>query len=156
MSDTDNLLPVPLSGQAIDLRDTTDTLAGWIDELKDVRRQISSTIEALGDEITQRLDTENRRSAPVGSWVVETKAPFTTEYDVTQLHDVLYGFADQGILSGDVVARTVIEPDVSDWKVDRREVNKLLKHPDERVRVAVAACGREVQQRRSVTVKRAA
>jgi hypothetical protein len=54
-----------------------------------------------------------------------------------------------------VIARTVVAEPIS-YKVDRREVNKLLKHQDEDVRKAVEEAGVETPQRRPVKIGDAA
>jgi hypothetical protein len=151
-----DLVIAPHTGEVIPLGSTTDVLAEWVDDLKAVRQKISLTIDTLADELNQRLDVESVRSARIGEWRIEGKAAFTVEYDPVRLHAAVFGLATDGKLSEGVAARTVIQPAVKDWKVDRREVNKLLRHADPEVRAAVEACAVEKAQKRSINVKRAA
>ena len=146
----------PMSGEVLDLESTTDTLAQWLLDLRELRQMLSGTIDTISEELSERLDQENTRTGRVGEWEIKGVAPSTTVYDPEQLQKALDELVLDGVLAAAVVERTVKPPLVKDWKVDRREIAKLLKHQDLRVREAVAACGEEVAQTRSVSIRRAA
>lgn len=151
-----NIIPHPISGEVIELDATTDVLADAIENLRILRQQISHTIDTLSDEINDRLDAENTRTAHVGGWTITGKPGTVTDYDPVRLHAALCDLAAAGVISDAVVERTVLEPPVKDWKVSKTEANKLLRHADERVRRAVQECAVLKAQKRSVTVARAA
>lgn len=153
---TELVVANPATGEVISLEATTDVLAATVDDLKDWQRRIQSVIDAVSEELVARLDQENVRSAPVGDWEIKTVAPTRTDFDPERLSAALAGLVETGAISGDVARRTVKCPPLKDWKVDRRELGKLLNHSNPVVVEAVRACGESVPQRRYVTVRRAA
>lgn len=146
----------PATGEVIDLSGPTDLLAEYLDDLRNLDRELRVVKDRIAAEITARLDVENRRSAEVGGWVVETQAPTVWETDALHLLDGLLNLAalDDAPLSADAAQQAVRV--VESLKVDRRKLKSLRNHPDERVRGVVAEFDREVPNpARRVSVKRA-
>lgn len=141
----------PATGVAVDLAsEATDLLAAERRDVTDLRNALAQYAQALDDEMTSRLDKENTRSADVGSWHIETKAPTIVSFDPDKLAVAIHDLIAEELLGESVLDKVLIhQPD----KVNRREVDKLLKHADKRVREHIAAVGEESEQRRTVTVK---
>lgn len=141
----------PATGVAIELAsEATDQLAGERRDVTDLRNALAQYAQAIDDELTARLDKENTRSAEVGGFKIETKAPTTLTFDPDTLHVALQDLIVEDILGKSVIDKVFIpQPD----KINRREVDKLLKHADKRVREHIASAGKEELQRRTVSVK---
>jgi ribosomal protein L25 (general stress protein Ctc) len=146
----------PATGEALELATAdTDVIAGIRRGVIDLKRALDDYATFLDAELNRRLDRMNMRSAVVGAYVIETKAPSKVEYPPEALREALTALVEAGKIEADVVTRTVVAEPVS-YKVDRREVNKLLKHQDEDVRKAVEAAGVDTPQRRPVKIGDAA
>lgn len=155
MTSTD-LVPVvnPATGEALELTsEATDRLAHERRGVTDLKRSLDQYASHLDEELTRRLDRMGRRSADVNGWTIETKAPTTTDYPADALRSALEDLIDADLLA-DEVMDDVLVPQPVTYKLNRTRLNTLLKHPDERVRSALAACAVETDvARRSVTVK---
>lgn len=153
MTSTELVVVNPATGNALDLADTaTDLLAAERREVVDIKRALDQFAAALDEQLTHRLDRMGTRSATVGQWTIETKAPTVTEYPADVLRSALEDLIDADILD-DAILNEVLVPQPVTYKLNRTRLNNLLKHPDERVRDALAACAVETEQRRSVQVK---
>jgi hypothetical protein len=141
----------PATGEAVDLaKEATDLLARERRDVTELRASLANYATFLDEELTRRLDKENTRSADVGEWHIETKAPTTLTFEPDRLAVAVHDLIAENLLGESVVDKLFIpQPD----KINRREVDKLLKHADKRVREHVAAAGSEEPQRRSVSVK---
>lgn len=149
------LVPVvnPATGEALELTsEATDRLAQERRGVTDLKRALDSYASHLDDELTRRLDRMGRRSADVGGWTIETKAPTVTDYPVAALRAALEDLVDADLLDDPVVDEVLVPQPVT-HKLNRTRLNTLLKHPEERVRAALKACAVENEQRRSVSVK---
>lgn len=141
----------PATGESIALADqATDLLARERRAVTELRDSLNQFASYLDEELTRRLDHENTRSATVGEWKIETKAPTTLTFESGALGVAIHDLISEGLLGESVIERVFIPvPD----KVNRREVDKLLRHADKRVREHIASVGTEEAQRRTVTVK---
>lgn len=141
----------PATGVAVELpSETTDTLARERRDVTDLRNALAQYAQAIDDELTARLDKENTRSAVVGEWRIETKAPTALTFEPDRLAVAVLDLIAEGLLAESVAERVLIpQPD----KVNRRELDKLLRHADKRVREHIASVGTEEAQRRTVAVK---
>lgn len=142
----------PMTGEVVPLDLETDLLARERRAATEMKTAINQYVAAVDEELTRRLDRMGRRSADVGGFSIETKAPTITEYPEEQLRGALEDLIDADLLD-DAVLDEVLVPQPVTHKLNRTRLNTLLKHPDERVREALAACAVETEQRRSVTVK---
>lgn len=147
----------PATGEIVSLDvehgGTTDALAAHRHAVVQLKRALDDFASVLDAELTARLDRANTRSASVGPWMLEGKAPSTTEYPVPALEEALDLLIFDGRLDEDVKARVLVEQPPPPPKVDRREVNKLLRHTDPDVVALIRDVGVEQPQRRTVTVK---
>lgn len=141
----------PATGEAIELAsEATDLLAAERKGVTELRSDLANYAFYLDEELTRRLDKENTRSADVGEWHIETKAPTTISFEPDRLAVAIHDLIAEDLLGESVAERVFIpQPD----KINRREVDKLLKHSDKRVREHIAAAGTEEPQRRTVSVK---
>lgn len=140
----------PASGEVIALSDATDLLAAERHRVVELKKALDQYAAAIDEELVRRLDLENTRSAEVGGYRIETKAPTTTTFDPVRLAVAIHDLIAEGKLGESVVERVFIpQPE----KINKAEVNKLLKHADPVVRDWIARVGEETEQRRTVTVK---
>lgn len=144
---------VPLSVEA---GGTTDVLAARRDELNELRVALDAYRRDIDTELNARLDRANTRSTEIagaaGAYRIETKAPTVVDYPEGPLREALTLLVDEGKLDAEVIDRVLVAQPV-EYKLDRRELNKLLKHTDPDVVEFVAAVGVENPQNRPVTVK---
>jgi hypothetical protein len=150
----------PATGEAIPLDvaagGSTDILARHRHDLVELKRQLDDLAHALDGELTARLDKANTRSADIGDWRIEGKAPTVTDYPAGALGEALDILISEGRLDADVRGRVLVAQPPPEPKVDKREVNKLLRHTDRDVVDLIREVQREQPQRRTVTVKRRA
>lgn len=141
----------PATGVTVDLAtEATDLLAAERRDVTELRAALAMYASYLDDALTARLDKENTRSAEVGGFRIETKAPTTISFEPGRLAVAVHDLIAEDLLGESVAERVFIpQPD----KINRREVDKLLKHSDKRVRDHIAAAGIEEPQRRTVSVK---
>jgi hypothetical protein len=151
-----DIVPVvnPATGEALELStEATDRLAHERRGVTDVKRALDQYATHIDEELTRRLDRMGRRSAVVNGWKIETKAPTSTDYSVPALRVVLHSLVHANVLDPAVVDEVLVPVDPCPVKLNRVRLNTLLKHPDDRVREALAACAVETEVRRSVSVK---
>lgn len=141
----------PSTGEALQLAsEATDILAAHRRDALDFINAERRFIDAVDEELTRRLDKANTRSAEVGGFRIETKAPTTTAWDAEKLGLVIADLIAEDLLEESVMEQVLIpQPD----KVNTAAAKKLLSHPDQRVRDHVATATTTVDQRRNVTVK---
>lgn len=144
-------VPNPATGELVDLTSPTDFLAARRREVIELKKALDVYADVIDEELTRRLDRMNTRSADVGDWRIEGKPATVTEFPRDPLAKAIRELIAEDKLDGAVLGRTIRR--TSEFKVDKREVTKLLKHPDEEVRARIAAVGIESPQKRSVTVK---
>ena len=144
----------PITGEVLDLDAETDVLASVRDTLKLLRAEIDMAASKIDEELASRLDAANRRSVNVGGFTLKVNAPETTEWDSTALQIALAAMVEAEILHPSVMHETIKRTVL--LKVDSRSAQRLLTHPDQRVRDAVAACATTKQQVRRVSVSPAA
>lgn len=149
----------PVTGEMVDLALGTDTIARARREVVDAKDQLDVFATDLDTELNARLDAANLRSAIVddGSgecrWEITGKAAFTEEYPVVQLQEALDLLIDVEKLTPAVKDAVLVEQPRPAPKVNKRELNKLLKHMDPEVRDLIASCKIEKPQKRTVGVK---
>jgi hypothetical protein len=143
----------PDTGEMLDIRrSATDVLAEERKRVTELRSALNVYASFLDEELNRRLDKENTRSATVGGWKIETKAPTTLTFDPDSLAVAIHDLIAEDLLGESVLEKVLIpQPD----KVNRREVDKLLRHADSRVREHIRSVGVEEDQRRTVSVKAA-
>lgn len=150
----DGLAINPATGNTLQLAtEDTDVIAAERRDVVNLKKSLDDFASFLDAELNRRLDGMNTRSARVGSFAVETKAPFTTEYPVEALERVLDELIADGKLNEAVKPRVLKPQPPPPPKVDKREVLKLLAHSDQEVRQAVFEVGVETPQRRTVRVE---
>lgn len=149
------LVPVvnPMTGEVVPLDLETDLLARERRAATDMKKSIDQYLSHIDDELTRRLDRMGRRSAVVGGYEIETKAPTTTDYPLDAVRAALEDLVDADLLDDEIVDEVLVPQPVT-YKLNRTRLNTLLKHADERVRKALEACAvEESVVRRSVSVK---
>ena len=144
----------PTAGTVLDLGSAaTDEIARERKAVIDEKRSLDQYAAALDEALTDRLDRMGRRSAEVGGWTIETRAPTTTDYPLDAVRAALEDLVDADLLDDEIVDEVLVPQPVT-YKLNRVRLNTLLKHADERVRKALEACAvEEPVARRSVTVK---
>jgi hypothetical protein len=140
------VIPHPVTGEAIAIvKDTaTNVLAELRSAIVDHERSVLRRWKRLiDDEIRDRLDEENVRTATVGPsrgtrWKVTVPAPTTTEWDGEAAYKAVRELVRQGLISATAAGRCVER--VVEYKPKHNELKKLADHADERVRAAARAC----------------
>lgn len=146
----------PLTGETTALDAPTDVLAAALDEHRTLLSLMAEYKTVLQAEVLRRMDAANSRSEPIGGYKITVNAPRVEEYNVDALRDRLEQLVSDGVLDPIVPDRVIAPPKPPAPKVDKREVNKLKGHPDDRVRQAVAESCEEVPQTRTVKIERVA
>jgi hypothetical protein len=119
-------LVLPQTGEVIDLKAAaTDVLAIAFDGLLDAERDLKSLRSQIGEEITERLDHEGRRSVTLDGWTVETTAPTVKEWDMDRLRSDLAELVGEGVISEEKAKRCVKWEPKAVW----REIKTLLSDP---------------------------
>lgn len=146
----------PATGEALELATAdTDRIAQERRGVTGLKRHLDDYASYLDSALNERLDKMNTRSAKVGSWTIETKAPSVAEYPVDALSKALDTLIEAGHLAPEVKDRVIVPQPPPPPKVDKREITKLLGHVEQEVRQAILAVGVQTPQRRTVTVKEA-
>ncbi len=124
---TESFLTVPETGELIDLTSaTSDALAIVFTEIADSEKELRAARQAIGDEITRRLDHEGRRSVTTEiGWKVETTAPTEKVWDLDRLRSDLAELVEQGVISDAKAKRCVKFEPKPVWK----EIKTLLSDP---------------------------
>lgn len=150
MSSTD-LIPVPVTGEAINLTAGTDDLAYWVDRLQDIERQAKEARSMVGEELLRRLDHDACWTARVEGFEITAPSPApTVEYDVDKLRATLDELVDDGYI-GQGAAQAAVKVETS-YKPVVAKLNALKKVAPEVAR-RIEECGTEVEKRRYVRVR---
>lgn len=150
------LVPVvnPATGEQLELAsEATDRLAEERRGVTDLKRALDQYASHIDDELTRRLDRMGRRSAQVGGYEIETKAPTSIDYPIAGLREALSHLIEADLLDADVVDEVLVPVEPRPVKLNRTRLNTLLRHPSEVVRKTLEACAVETEQRRSVVVR---
>lgn len=130
----------PLSGELLALRGmpTTDvarTLKAFDGEVL----RLADFRKALVDELVARLDRGNERKAKVGDYVLETNAPTEVDYHLDVLAEGLDALVKDDKLEAEVLERVITwtKPAEPTRRIDKREVNKLLRSDDPAIVAAI-------------------
>lgn len=151
-----DLIVHPLTGETLAIDAPTDVLAAALDEHRTLLSLMAEYKTVLQAEVLRRMDAANSRSEPIGGYKITVNAPRVEEYNADALRERLEQLVDDGVLDPVVPDRVIAPPKPPAPKVDKREVNKLKGHPDDRVRQAVAESCEEVPQNRTVKIERVA
>lgn len=147
-----DLIPAPVTGEAIDLLAPDDELAALYDRIQDLERECKAVRERIGEELVARMDMAARWTLHAGGFTVTAPSPAPRrEYDIDLLEAALARLSEAGEIAGTAAERCFRhETKVS---VDLRGVNALLKLGG-RVREEIDLCARETVPRRRVKVAR--
>lgn len=151
----------PLSGGVLEFDDPTDKLAAALeDHQENTLRFLAEWENIIKAELVRRMDSANTRSEQIGPYILETNAPRTEEITVDAVRDALQPLVDAGVLDAVIMDRVITTPEpkpapVPSPRVAKVEVNKLKKHPDEKVRAAIDEAITEIPNARILRVKRA-
>lgn len=144
------VIPHPLTGEAIELAAETDTLAQWVDQLRELERQAKEARDMIGLELLRRMDAKASWTLRAGDFKITAPSPAPkTEWDVDQLRATLADLRDQGLDEDAIDAALEV---VVTYKPRTAGLNALRKLGGE-VAERIAACGTEVEPARRVSVK---
>jgi len=105
-----------------------DTLASWIDQLRDMKRDADTAIAAISAEVVRRADLSVRTQVDgIQRWVRVTGSQPTPRWHPEGLLAALRSLRDTGVLSEEAVAGVVRRETV--WKVDTTAMKRLTKNP---------------------------
>lgn len=153
---SNELIVNPATGEALDLAGTTTDLCAAVAGIGEVRQMLDDYRQAVEDEIARRMDAANSRKDRVGDWEISVNAPTTETYPTDVLRDVVAQLVADGILDAVVLDRVIVrpEPKPPEPRVDRREINKLRKHPNPEVAAQIEAAAVVAPARRNVKIER--
>jgi hypothetical protein len=146
-----NTVTNPVTGDTLDL-----TVAEWSDLARiragiiEISRRMAELSVMLDSEMAGRLDVSNSRSISAGGYDLRVNAPMRDVWDVPMLMVILTALVAEGLLTKEAAQRAV-KTDVT-HKAVAREVNKLLKHDNPRVRDRIAEAHTTEPAPRRVTV----
>ena len=146
-----NTVTNPVTGDTLDLAtaewpDLARIRAGII-ELGHRTAELSGMLDS---EMAARLDHANQRSITVGGYDLKVNAPMRDEWNVPLLMRKLTECVAAGLLTKDAAQRAVKSE--TTHKPVARELTKLLKHDDPRVRDRISEAVTTVPTKRRVSV----
>lgn len=146
----------PATGEALDLTGPTNDLAAAVVGLGEVRQMLDDYRHAVEAEIARRMDAANTRKERIGEWEISVNAPTTESYPTDLVREQLAYLIEKHGLDPVVMDRVIVTPDPkpAEAKVDRREINKLLKHPDPEVGERIGRASVTAPARRNVKIER--
>lgn len=148
-----DLVVIPPTGEVVALDAPTDELAAAIALVQTLEADLKDARASLRDELIRRLDHENRRSAQVGSWLLEADAP-PKAYDPGELAEFLAGLVAEGKIS-QAAMDACLKREVS-WKPMKRELSKLAGTLDPQDAIRLQALDRPTGRARGLKVREAA
>lgn len=149
---TSRLLPVPVTGEALDLSAPDDELLRWIDRLAEIEAKVQAfrtTIVAA--EVMHRMDRRASWTLRAGDYIATAPSPApATEWDIPALRSALAELEADGVIDLDT-ALECIQREVT-HKPRVGNINRVKKiSPD--VAAKIDACSVKVERNRRVTVK---
>ena len=145
------VMVVPDTGELIPLDAPSEDLAAAVYRMKTLEDELYRVRGIVNQELTRRMDLDNKRSVEVDGFKLEVAAP-GKEWDYELLDEVLADLVDAGKLSeeGKRSLYKVPEPKRS---LQVRELNKLLASLPDDLAAQVRACAGESKRTRAVKVK---
>jgi hypothetical protein len=143
----------PRTGEAVVLAEAaTDTLAAFLENVRDVESSFREQKRAVTVEILARMDREARWTGRVGDYEIHGDGPTPqVEYDAEALHQALGEFVDAGIITEH--AREEAVERVQIFKARARGI-KALQKLGGGIAEAINRHARDADRDRRVSVKR--
>lgn len=121
-----DLVPIPLTGEALDLNGPDGDLAAAFDQVRDLERQLAEARRVIGDELIRRMDRAASWTLRVGDFKVSAPSPEPKiEFDVESLRAVLADLVAEGVISSEAAAGA-LRPEVT-YKPSVRGINAVRK-----------------------------
>lgn len=137
-----DLIPLPESGELLDLTGTDEHLAAAFDELREYEAKVKAVRDAVADELRRRLDRGAMWTRRVNGYKITAPSPQpVTEYDAGELRDALSMLVAEGLIDQSAASRA-LKRDVSYTPV-KGELGRLKKLGG-RVQQVVESCERQV------------
>lgn len=144
-------VPVPGTGEVVDLAGPTDDLARVLAEIREHEQELRTLKSILAEEVHRRMDTEAKWTQRTEHFEVKGESPERVEYDPEALSKTLDDLLEVGAIS--LGAADAALEEVTTYKPRVRGLNALIKLGGE-VRERVEACQRPVDKPRRLSVKR--
>lgn len=143
----------PITGELLELVPATqlEDLAAARTAVKQRVSELYEIAHLIDDEIARRADHEGTGTLHASGWTLTVPKPTRTEWDTSELGLVLEALVQEGRISR-AKAQRALKIEVT-YKAVANELKQLLAHADPEVAQSVAACRRDVEQDRRVTVK---
>lgn len=144
----------PSTGEAVVIAEaTTDTLAMFLDNVREVEQTFREEKRAVTREIVERMDREARWTGIVGDYKIVADGPTKpTEYQAEALYEALREYVDSGAISEDALDAAVERSYT--YKAKHRGIQALAKLGGH-IAETIAAHSHEVEKERRVKVSRA-
>lgn len=146
-----DLIPHPRTGEALDLTADTETLAAWIDELREYESRSKEIRERIGAELVRRMDQSAKWTIHANGFKVTAPSPAPkVQWDAEALRPVLLELVFEGLISEEA-SDAALEVVLS-YKAKPAGLNALLKLGGP-VAERLSECRSEVEPVRRVSVK---
>lgn len=145
----------PASGEVLELKGAASAdLAKAVDELAELNDRLALFGRAVVAELVERADRDVTRKLTAGPYIVEVNAPTDELYDLGVLREELDGLVKANLITQEAADRCIRvgAPKVPPPAADKRELNKLKRHPSDDVKRAVGKARRVVPTRRNARV----
>lgn len=144
----------PSTGEAVVIADAaTDTLAMFLDNVREVERAFREQKRAVTRAIIERMDREARWTGIVGDYEIVADGPTKpTEYQAEALYEALREYVDSGAIS-EAALEAAVERTYS-YKAKHRGIQALVKLGGH-IAETIAEHSHEAEKERRVRVSRA-
>lgn len=140
-------VPMPGSGERLDLTASNGQLARYLDEAAELKRQIDVVRKMIGDELLERMDAGASWTVREDGYKISGKSPATSRvWDVERTRQVLRELVEARKITR-AAALAAIKKNVS-YSVQPAGINAVLKLPG--MAAALEDCWHEVEPSRGV------
>jgi hypothetical protein len=100
MTIDNRLLPVPVTGEALDLAADDETLIEAVDRIRDLERQLKEARDIVAHELIVRMDSRAKWTITAGHWKATAPSPAPkVEWDTERLRETLAGLVIDGTIA---------------------------------------------------------
>lgn len=151
MTDTStDLLPIPATGEALDLSAPDEDLVVMFDHVRGLERQLKEAREVIAQELTLRMDKRAKWSFEASGYKVSVASPaMKEEWDLDALRATLADLRDQGLDEDAIDAALDVQVIYKPRAVGLNALRKLGGEVEERIN----SCRAQVEPVRRISVK---
>lgn len=144
------LIPLPVTGEALDLTAPSPELARVLDDLRSFEQEIREAKQFISDELLARMDRDASWTLHVDGFKIEGDSPAPrAEWNIDALRATLADLLSDGRISEDAMD-AALKVEIA-YKPQARGLNALKKLGDD-VEERIDACSTPVERQRRVRV----